>query len=56
MANLVARKNRLLVKDDVGKAKPCVLRLPPKDFIYGKPDAKYEEGVASVTGSWQYSI
>ena len=56
MESLLARKNknRLLVKDDVGKAKPCVLKLPPQEFVYGKPDTRVEEGVAGVTGRWDY--
>lgn len=40
MDRLIAKKNRLLVKDDVGMAKPCVLKLPPQGFVYGKPDTK----------------
>ena len=56
MESLLARKNknRLLVKDDVGKAKPTVLKLPPQEFVYGKPDTRVEEGVAAVTGRWNY--
>ena len=30
------RKNVLLAKDDVGKAKPACVKLPPQDFVYGK--------------------
>lgn len=47
-------KNRLLVKDDVGKAKPCVVKLPPSDFVFGKPDSKDEAGAAVLTSSWNY--
>ena len=47
-------KNRLLVKDDVGKAKPCVVKLPPSDFVFGKPDSKDEAGAAQLTSSWNY--
>lgn len=47
-------KNRLLVKDDVGKAKPCVVKLPPSDFAFGKPDSKDEAGAAVLTSSWNY--
>ena len=32
--------NPLLVKDDVGKAKPFTHRLPKGDFCYGKADLK----------------
>jgi hypothetical protein len=33
-------KNYLLVKDDVGKAKPATRYLPPQGFTYGRPDKK----------------
>ena len=33
-------KNALLVKDDVGKAKPNTRDLPGEGFTYGKPDKK----------------
>ena len=46
------RRNILLVKDDVGKAKPCVNRLPPAGFVYGKPDYKNEHGAGVVTSQW----
>jgi hypothetical protein len=32
--------NPLLVKDDVGKAKPATRTLPKGDFSYGRPDSK----------------
>jgi len=32
--------NPLLVKDDIGKAKPPTRRLPKADFSYGKPESK----------------
>jgi len=48
------KKNTLLVKDDVGRAKPCVMRLPPSNFAYGRPDRQDKEGVGSITSSWQY--
>ena len=31
------RTNALLVKDDVGKAKPSTRSLPNEDFAFGKP-------------------
>ena len=31
------RTNVLLVKDDVGKAKPTTRAVPPSDFAFGKP-------------------
>ena len=35
--------NYLLLKGDVGKAKPFTHDLPSKDFIYGRPLPKNEE-------------
>ena len=32
------RTNYLIVKDDVGKAKPATRKLPGKDFAFGRPD------------------
>jgi len=32
--------NPLLVKDDVGKAKPATRKLPDAQFAYGKPESK----------------
>ena len=32
------RTNYLIVKDDVGKAKPTTRKLPSQDFAFGKPD------------------
>ena len=36
------RTNVLLVKDDVGKAKPCTKNLPKSDFTFGKSN-KFDE-------------
>jgi hypothetical protein len=47
------RQNILLVKDDVGRAKPPVVKLPPSGFVYGKPDYKQEAGAGVVTGDWK---
>jgi hypothetical protein len=38
MDKLIQKRNVLLVKDDVGKAKPCVHKLPATGHIFGKPD------------------
>jgi len=46
-------RNRLLVKDDVGKAKPCTVKLPKDGHSYGKPDNKDKEGAGKVTSSWK---
>jgi len=39
------RTNVLLVKDDVGKAKPCTKNLPSSEFAFGKAN-KFDEGAA----------
>ena len=36
MEKLMKRKNVLLQKDDVGRAKNCVVKLPEEQFVYGK--------------------
>lgn len=46
-------KNALLVKDDVGRAKPATRDLPGDGFTYGKPDKKDQEGAGVVTTSWK---
>lgn len=53
MDSMHNRRNILLVKDDVGKAKPCTVRLPPAGFVYGKPDYKQEAGAGVCTGQWK---
>lgn len=45
------KKNRLLLKDDVGKAKACPFALP-KDRTYGRAATRDAVGVAALTGSW----
>lgn len=40
------RTNVLLVKDDVGKAKPCTKNLPASDFAFGKMN-KFDEGAGA---------
>lgn len=45
--------NYLLVKDDIGKAKPATRALPGDGFTYGKPDRKDPEGAGIVTASWK---
>lgn len=37
------KHNVLLVKDDVGKAKPNTRRMPPNEFIFGKPERRDPE-------------
>ena len=39
--------NHLLLKDDVGKAKPSTRNLPTKSHTYGKPEIRDKEGVGS---------
>jgi hypothetical protein len=50
------RTNALLVKDDVGRAKPSTRALPREDFAFGKPAGpKTDESAADVTNNWQFS-
>ena len=49
-----AKKNMLLVKDDVGKAKPTTRKLPPDGFTFGRAEMKDEEGADKVTSSWKF--
>jgi len=53
----VNQKNVLLVKDDVGKAKPTTFDLPGSEFAYGQrgPDDQEGAGIGInklVTRSW----
>lgn len=53
MESIVGKKNCLLVKDDVGRAKPATRQLPPEGFTFGKPDKKDQEGANIITTSWK---
>lgn len=44
------RTNVILVKDDVGRAKPATRNLPNSDFAFGKA-SKFDESAAD--GKWQ---
>ena len=44
----LTRPNILLARDDVGKPKPCTIKLPPQSFVYGKPEYKKEAGSGNV--------
>ena len=52
MDRLITKSNILLVKDDVGRAKPCTVKLPQGNHVYGKPDNKDQEGAGIITSSW----
>ena len=45
--------NYLLVKDDVGRAKPTTRNLPSEGFAFGRPDNKTQEPASIITTSWQ---
>jgi hypothetical protein len=49
MEKFVNKKNQLLVKDDIGKAKPITRDMPPEGFTFGKPDKKDSEGAGVIT-------
>ena len=42
-------KNVLLMRDEIGKAKPSMHVLPAGSFVYGKVEAKDKEGVYDRT-------
>lgn len=45
-------RNAILVRDDVGKAKPTCYDLPPEEYAYGRPDNPDFEGAREVTMQW----
>jgi hypothetical protein len=45
-------RNPILVRDDVGKAKPTCYDLPPEEFAFGRPDNPDFEGAREVTMQW----
>jgi Domain of unknown function (DUF4483) len=53
MEKIINKKNQLLVKDDVGRAKPATRDLPPEGFTYGKADRRDHENAGVVTSSWK---
>jgi len=53
MESLIAnRQNKLLLKDDIGKPKPPIIKNLPHDFTFGRPENREQEGVAVITRSW----
>jgi len=44
--------NAVLVKDDIGRAKPTIYSLPPAGFAYGKSEPADAEGAREVTMHW----
>jgi len=50
---VINKKNLLLVKDDVGRAKPATRDLPPDGFTFGKADRRDHESAGLVTSSWK---
>lgn len=44
----------LLVKDDVGRAKPTTRRLPSEEFAFGRSEGPDRYTAADVTTSWQF--
>jgi hypothetical protein len=46
--------NALLVKDDVGRAKPSTRALPGPGFTYGKDVVHDAEDAGQVTSSWKF--
>lgn len=52
MEKIISRRNILLLKDDIGKSKPCSFKLPPNDFAFGRAENKDYEGAGKLTSSW----
>jgi Domain of unknown function (DUF4483) len=48
-------RNPLLIKDEVGRAKPSIYNLPSSDFVYGFAKEKDPEGAKEVTMKWVYA-
>jgi hypothetical protein len=47
-----ASRNAVLVKDDVGKAKPTIYDLPPDNHAFGRSEIPDMEGAREVTMNW----
>ena len=54
MEKIITKSNILLVKDDVGKAKPATFKLP-QGRTYGKPEDRTAEGAGAIVSSWKDS-
>ena len=52
MEKIISRRNILLLKDDIGKSKPCSFKLPPNGFAFGRAENKDYEGAGKLTSSW----
>ena len=48
------KSNVLLVKDGVGKSKPCTRRLPGTSFTFGKPEIRDPEDAGQ--GKFHHTI
>ena len=46
--------NYLLVKTEMGKAKPPTISLPGKDFVYGYPNKIDKDAMKNLTSSWSF--
>ncbi|OMJ69094.1 hypothetical protein SteCoe_33281 [Stentor coeruleus] len=45
--------NFLLVKDDIGKAKPIIRKVPNNDFVFGKKSSIDKECAKDLIFTWQ---
>ena len=52
MERFAKKRNPLLAKDDVGRAKDVCVALPPTDFVYGKSEMKDLANVGQLTTNW----
>lgn len=53
MEKIINKRNFLLVKDDVGRAKPATRDLPPDGFTFGRADRRDQENAGVITSSWK---
>ena len=54
MEKIINKTNILLVKDDVGRAKPATFKLP-EGRTYGKPENRTAEGAGAIVSTWKNS-
>ncbi|KAF4746121.1 hypothetical protein FOZ63_004366, partial [Perkinsus olseni] len=50
---VAANRNPLLMRDEVGQAKPTYYDLPNEGFVYGKSEGADPEGAKEITMTWK---
>lgn len=51
-AKIQNSKNFVIVRDDIGKAKPFTRKLPDAGFVFGKKVNRDKESAGDLIGSW----